>query len=206
MVWEALRPRGVEVVEVGLAGDDPESALLAACGPRTRLLSISAVQYASGLRLDLERIGAGCRRLLFCIDAIQQLGALPFTYRPTIVPSPWPMGTSGCSAPKGWASSIIPSSASAWRCTNMAGTCWNMPSITSVATGGRRAAWRFECGSPNMLGAMALEASLGLLEEVGMERVGRDIAERVQWLQDGLSGIPGYACTARGTRADARAS
>ena len=33
--------------------------------------------------------------------------------------------------------------------------------------------WRFECGSPNMLGAMALEASLGLLEEVGMERVGR---------------------------------
>lgn len=80
VVWEALRPRGVEVVEVGLAGDDPESALLAACGPRTRLLSISAVQYASGLRLDLERIGAGCRRrgVLFCIDAIQQLGALPF--------------------------------------------------------------------------------------------------------------------------------
>ncbi|MEM7927928.1 aminotransferase class V-fold PLP-dependent enzyme, partial [Morganella morganii] len=32
VVWEALRPRGVEVVEVGLAGDDPESALLAACG------------------------------------------------------------------------------------------------------------------------------------------------------------------------------
>lgn len=54
-----------------------------------------------------------------------------------------------------------------------------------------RSARRFECGSPNMLGAMALEASLGLLEEVGMERVGRDIAERVQWLQDGLSGIPG---------------
>ena len=80
VVWEALRPRGVEVVEVGLAGDDPEGALLAACGPRTRLLSISAVQYASGLRLDLERIGTGCRRrgVLFCIDAIQQLGALPF--------------------------------------------------------------------------------------------------------------------------------
>ncbi|WP_163596135.1 aminotransferase class V-fold PLP-dependent enzyme, partial [Klebsiella pneumoniae] len=54
VVWEALRPRGVEVIEVDLAGDDPEGALLAACGPRARLLSISAVQYASGLRLDLE--------------------------------------------------------------------------------------------------------------------------------------------------------
>ena len=42
-----------------------------------------------------------------------------------------------------------------------------------------RSARRFECGSPNMLGAMALEASLGLLEEVGMERVGRRRARPV---------------------------
>lgn len=43
IVWEALAPRGVEVVQVNLGGNDPEAALLAACGPRTRLLSISAV-------------------------------------------------------------------------------------------------------------------------------------------------------------------
>ena len=35
IVWEALKPRGVEVVQVSLAGSDPEGALLAACGPRT---------------------------------------------------------------------------------------------------------------------------------------------------------------------------
>jgi selenocysteine lyase/cysteine desulfurase len=50
---------------------------------------------------------------------------------------------------------------------------------------------RFECGSPNMLGTMALEASLSLLEEVGMETVGKAIAERILWLEEGLSAIPG---------------
>lgn len=51
--------------------------------------------------------------------------------------------------------------------------------------------WCFECGSLNMFGVMVLEVSLGLLEEVGMEWVGRDIVECVQWLQDGLLGIFG---------------
>ena len=47
---------------------------------RTRLLSVSSVQYASGLALDLQPIGAACRRrdVLFCVDAIQGLGVKPF--------------------------------------------------------------------------------------------------------------------------------
>ncbi len=210
VVWEALRPRGVEVVEVGLAGDDPESALLAACGPRTRLLSISAVQYASGLRLDLERIGAGCRRrgVLFCIDAIQQLGALPFDVQTYDCAFAMADGHKWMLGPKGWASSIaIPSSASAWRCTNMAGTCWNMPSITSVATGGRRAApgasnaaartcsarwpWRPAWGCWRR-SAWSGSAETSPSASSGYRTVCRE--------------FPGYACTARGTRADARAS
>jgi selenocysteine lyase/cysteine desulfurase len=54
-----------------------------------------------------------------------------------------------------------------------------------------RSARRFECGSPNMLGAFALEASLSLLEEVGMERVGALLAERLQRLDDGIRALPG---------------
>ena len=193
MVWEALRPRGVEVVKVGLAGDDPEGALLAACGPRTRLLSISAVQYASGLRLDLERIGTGCRRrgVLFCIDAIQQLGALPFdvqAYDCAFAMADghkWMLGPEGLGVFHPEQRERLALHEYGWHMLEHAldyeRRDWRPA----------RSARRFECGSPNMLGAMALEASLGLLEEVGMERVGRDIAERVQWLQDGLSGIPG---------------
>ncbi|HEY0657135.1 MAG TPA: aminotransferase class V-fold PLP-dependent enzyme [Pyrinomonadaceae bacterium] len=46
----------------------------------TKLVSISAVQFASGFRADLERIGAAARKAdaLFAVDIIQGFGALPF--------------------------------------------------------------------------------------------------------------------------------
>lgn len=46
----------------------------------TRLVSISAVQYASGFRADLERIGRVAREAdaLFAVDIIQGFGAMPF--------------------------------------------------------------------------------------------------------------------------------
>jgi len=46
----------------------------------TRLVSISAVQYASGFRADLERIGRIARNTdaLFAVDIIQGFGAMPF--------------------------------------------------------------------------------------------------------------------------------
>src|SRR5690606_6434021 len=61
IVWESLRSRGVQVTEVPLPWHDPESALLAAIAQKPRLVSISAVQYASGLTLDLLRLGEACR-------------------------------------------------------------------------------------------------------------------------------------------------
>jgi len=46
----------------------------------TRLVSISAVQFASGFRADLERIGAAARTVdaLFAVDIIQAFGTMPF--------------------------------------------------------------------------------------------------------------------------------
>lgn len=46
----------------------------------TKLVSISAVQFASGFRADLERIGAAARAVdaLFAVDIIQAFGVLPF--------------------------------------------------------------------------------------------------------------------------------
>ncbi len=45
--------------------------------PQTRLLTISWVQFLSGFRADLEAIGKLCkeRAIIFCVDAIQGLGA-----------------------------------------------------------------------------------------------------------------------------------
>ena len=46
----------------------------------TQLVSISAVQYGSGFRADLERIGEAARKVdaLFAVDIIQAFGAMPF--------------------------------------------------------------------------------------------------------------------------------
>ena len=46
----------------------------------TKVVTISAVQYASGFRADLERIGRAARAVdaLLCVDIIQGLGAMEF--------------------------------------------------------------------------------------------------------------------------------
>ena len=79
--WEALQDQGVAYRALDLdTTDDPEAALAGLCDARTRLVAVSSVQYARGLRLDLERLSASCRRLgiLLFVDAIQSLGAMPF--------------------------------------------------------------------------------------------------------------------------------
>ncbi|AZD07243.1 Cysteine desulfurase [Pseudomonas chlororaphis] len=195
IVWEALASQGVEVLQVSLKGDDPEGALLAACGPRTRLMAISAVQFASGLRLDLQRLGAGCKQqnVLFCIDAIQQLGAQPFDVQAYQCDFAMADGHKWMLGPEGLGVFYCRSELRAQLKLHEFG--WHM--LEHMGDYSRsewepaKSARRFECGSPNMLGAMALEASLSLLEEVGMEHVATLIAERLQWLQDGLNAIPG---------------
>ncbi|WP_044870235.1 aminotransferase class V-fold PLP-dependent enzyme [Pseudomonas sp. LFM046] len=195
IVWEALKRYGVTTLQVSLEGPDPEGALLAACGPRTRLMSISAVQYASGLRLDLQRLGHECRKrdVLFCVDAIQQLGALPFDVQSIDCAFAMADGHKWMLGPEGLGVFYCRSDLRQQLKLHEYG--WHMlehpGDYERVDWEPSRTARRFECGSPNMLGAMALEASLSLLEEVGMDQVAIALAERVQWLQDGLIAIPG---------------
>ncbi|MBB2496386.1 aminotransferase class V-fold PLP-dependent enzyme [Aquipseudomonas ullengensis] len=195
IVWEALKPRGVEVIQVNLMGADPEAALLAACGPRTRLMSISAVQFASGLRLDLERLGAGCKAqgVLFCVDAIQQLGAQPFDVQASDCAFAMADGHKWMLGPEGLGVFYCRADLRQELALHEYG--WHM--LEHAGDYDRsdwqpaRSARRFECGSPNMLGAMALEASLSLLEEVGMNTVAARVEERMLHLQQGLQGIHG---------------
>lgn len=195
IVWEALADQGVEVRQVSLKGADPEAALLDACGPNTRLMAISAVQFASGLRLDLPRLGAGCkaRNVLFCIDAIQQLGAQPFDVQAYDCDFAMADGHKWMLGPEGLG--VFYCRAALRPQLKLSEYGWHM--LEHMGDYNRQgwepaqSARRFECGSPNMLAAMALDASLSLLEEVGLEEVGRLVEERVQWLHEGLQAIPG---------------
>lgn len=195
VVWQALANHGVEVVEANLAGADPEAALLAACGPRARLLSVSAVQFASGLRLDLARLGVACRQrgVLLCIDAIQQVGALPFDVQRYQCDFAMADGHKWMLGPEGLG--VFYCRSELRRQLKLHAYGWHM--LEHLGDFERRewqparSARRFECGSPNMLGACALEASLSLLEDVGMALVAEQLDLRVEQLHQGLLAIPG---------------
>ncbi|MFZ1519846.1 MAG: aminotransferase class V-fold PLP-dependent enzyme [Ignavibacteriaceae bacterium] len=74
-----LKRFGVEVdfvkSENGIVTADQ---ILDAITPQTRLVSISFVQFISGYRVDLEKIGNYCRakNIIFCVDGIQGIGAI----------------------------------------------------------------------------------------------------------------------------------
>lgn len=82
--WQRLAKRGV-----GIKWVQPEEgrvsvdALERAIDGRTRLVSISAVQFTNGFRHDLAETARMCRRrgVLFNVDAIQWVGALSLDLR-----------------------------------------------------------------------------------------------------------------------------
>ena len=83
--WLPLEAEGFEVEVVPMRDGLPDEAALleATSRPGTRALSISAVQFATGFRADLEAFGRACRDsgALFVVDAIQALGVVPLAPR-----------------------------------------------------------------------------------------------------------------------------
>ena len=71
-----------------------ESALT----PRTRLVALASAFFLTGYRIDVDAIGQllGARGVLFSVDAIQTLGAMPLSVRHVDFLAP--TRTSGCSA------------------------------------------------------------------------------------------------------------
>lgn len=78
--WRRIaEERSVEVRAVrDRCGMVDQDELLSLVDERTRVLTVSWVQFATGQRLDLRRIGSFCRErgVLFVVDAIQGLGGL----------------------------------------------------------------------------------------------------------------------------------
>lgn len=195
IVWESLSRYGVTARFVPIQNEsDPETALLAACDGRTRLLAASSVQYATGLRLNLTALGRGCRErgVAFCVDAIQGLGVFKHDIQAMGIDflvadaHKWLLGPEGiavfyCSA--------------AWRSRlTLHEYGWHM--VEDYLNYDTRdwepaaSARRFECGSQNMLGIHALAASLSLFEEIGMAEIERRILARADLLFEEIAGRP----------------
>ena len=194
IVWESLRNLGVEARVVRLPDfNNPEKALIEAMDGHTRLLTTSSVHYANGLRMDMERLGEACRKQgsLFCIDAIQSLGA--FALDVTALQADfvvadghkWMLGAEGLA--------VFYCRPERLETLSLHQYGWHM---VQHAGDFDRSDWqpasdarRFECGSPNMLGIHALNASLGLLEETGLNTVSDSISNNMSYLIDNIGNI-----------------
>lgn len=196
IVWQSLHRCGVETRRADLTrGPTPEQSLADRIDERTRLLAISSVQYASGLRLDLDWLGAHCRGrgVLFCVDAIQSLGALPLDVQACGADfvmadgHKWLLGPEGCAV-----FYVRPQLRERLRLRQYG---WHMVEdhldFARLDWQPAASARRFECGSPNMLGIHALSASLDLLAEVGGDEVARRVLSNSAYLIEALGALPG---------------
>jgi len=194
IVWESLTERyGVIVTIVSHEkGSDNslEGAIINASSEKTRLISVSSVSYASGYRMDLNKVGAHCKanNILFCIDAIQSLGAIPFDVQSCNADFVAADGHKWMLAPEGVAIFYLnPERINELELRQFG---WHMVEHVGDYT---RDDWkmattarRFECGSPNNMGIHALKQSLELLLSYGINQVYSDIIERCHHIETQL--------------------
>ncbi|HET7503333.1 MAG TPA: aminotransferase class V-fold PLP-dependent enzyme [Kofleriaceae bacterium] len=189
--WMGLRAHGVELRLVEpRAGRLTVEDVRAACDARTRMIALSSVQFLSGQRTDVHRIGELCRErgIRFFVDAIQGLGALAFDVRRIAVDylsaggHKWLLGPlgSGVFYCRREAADDLGVPLPGHR--SMVPRADHLPYAYEV----RRDAARFEVGAMNHAGICGLEASIELLARVGIERIEARILALTAQLADGL--------------------
>ena len=190
---EQVRSRGCKLVTVAEETDDhgrrvvpTEKILEAMDDPRCRLVSLSHVEYASGQRHDLTRIGKRCheKNILFCVDAIQSMGIVPIDVQAMHIDylsadgHKWLMGPEGAGifyCRRGLIERMRPLMVG-WMNVVDAQNYGDYNYTLKLDAG------RFECGTYNIPGLLALKASLELLHEIGTTA----IFDRINVLTDRL--------------------
>jgi cysteine desulfurase/selenocysteine lyase len=151
----------------------------------TRVIAMSTVVFATGFRNNLVEVGKLCRErgIFFVVDGIQSLGALPFDAQEANVDilaagsQKWLMGPIGSGflyVRRELLGQLVPGAYVGASSVVDADNFLDY-NFTLVPT-----AERFKLGSSNAIGAYGLNATLGLLQEIGIERV----AERILMLAD----------------------
>lgn len=190
--WDSLqRSLGIEIHWVDYQQEQSiEEALLSRVDRHTRLLAVSSIHYEDGYRVDLQKLGEACRQdgVLFCVDAIQSLGAVPFDVRRYHVDFVCSGSHKWLMAPEGVGILYGRPDLTANMKLNQYG--WHM---TSTPNDYSNLNWRpadhagrFECGSMNTMGLCALSASLSLILELGIDKLARLLSNNVDYLIRGI--------------------
>src|SRR5579872_1695830 len=185
--WMNLSSRGVEVRciasrEGRLSIDD----YLAAIDARTRVLTVSSVEFASGFRNDLDSLGELCRKhdIFFCVDAIQSLGVFPLDVQQTPIDAlaadghKWLLGPEGAGIGyirREWVERLHPIVVGA-------NSVIHPFAYTNIDFRLKPHAGRWEGGAYNVPGIAALGASVGLLLDVGIATIQQRVLELTDYL------------------------
>ena len=182
--WMNLASRGVELRRVPTRPDARIwiDDLAAAIDDRTKLLTISHVEFASGFRNDLDRIGELCRDrgVAFFVDAIQGLGPHRIDVSRTPIDflaadgHKWLLGPEGAGffyVRREWIDRLRPIMIG-WH------SVAHSPDHSRIEFNLKPNAQRWEGGSFPMAGLQGFGASLELIMELGPEAVSERILDR----------------------------
>ncbi len=195
--WMALERRGVRLERIPLAGGLPdEEGLHAALDrPEVKAVTVSWVQFASGYRTDLARLGRACREreIFLVVDAMQGLGGATLDVRNTPIDilacggqkwllSPW--GTGFTYVREELVRQLEPE-AVGWMAMSASD---DFTRLTDYEFRYREDAQRFEVFTLPFQDFAGMNASLGLLLELGpaavAEHVMRLASRLTSWAAD----------------------
>ena len=188
--WMALAEQGVEVrlMNSGGLGVIRPQDVLGQVDESTRLVALASCHFISGYRLDFQAIGQQLheRNILFSLDAIQTLGAFPTTVEHVDLLAAdahkWLLGPCGAGVMyvRGPVQARVNPPIYGWhnvRCPNY---------VAQEQIVFRTGAQKYEAGTHNLFGIVGLVTAMGLLVELGVENIARELLRKRAWLVPAL--------------------
>jgi cysteine desulfurase/selenocysteine lyase len=164
--------------------------LLSLIDEQTRVVSISWVQFASGFRSDLRRIGSYCRKrgIIFFVDAIQGLGGLKLDVEGDCVDAFAADAHKYLLGPEGIALLYVSDRIIDQIKPTVVGwmSVKDYENYLDYRLDYREGALRFECGTLNTVGVYGLGAAIDLFLEVGPEKIERYLLGLSDYLAEAL--------------------
>jgi cysteine desulfurase/selenocysteine lyase len=188
--WMALAAKGVKVRLLNTRGLGAIRPLdvIGQVDENTRLVALASCHFISGHRLDHEAIGKTLRErgILFCLDAIQTVGAFPTSVEHVDFLAAdahkWLLGPCGAG--------IFYVKRDLQERLNPPVYGWhNVRSPNFIAQETieyRRGAAKFEAGTHNLVGLIGLLAAMELALEIGVDNIAAELTRKRAWFLPAL--------------------
>jgi cysteine desulfurase/selenocysteine lyase len=201
--WLALRDQGVVPRLLRTSEGRMTPARLASMmTPRTRVVAVSWVSFTDGYRHDLAALAevAHAGGALFCVDAMQALGAFAVDVKRAGIDALYAGGAKWLLSLPGVSFVYVDRAlqerlAVRWQGWRGVADIWNFLDYDQPLA---PSAMRYEGGTPNFLGAAGLCTSLDVLDEAGVDRISTHVVGLTDYLVERLRAAGAQVVSLRG--------